>query len=298
VKTLVLTLVFLFGLITQANTTDNPADSVKVQKHKELESVTEEIKKSSDKDVVGREVGLNQVGGKETLGKDFNSKELSTKELNTKELGIKELSTKELSPREANGKESEQKELNTKDVSVKSDFDETQINYKGADEESTPILTKSKNKVEEQSGTIYRTLSIVFVLFIAGGVGLWYLKKKSQMGDNKQTLTQIKVLTQYHLAPRKTLTVIRVAGESLLIGVTENQITLLKSLSLLDEDIPDSTPKSFKQTIAESSAEASVDAPPKNTVLKSVEFTDSDEEFSFGNIKHLVENKLKGMKRW
>jgi flagellar protein FliO/FliZ len=190
------------------------------------------------------------------------------------------------------------KESNTEESSAKAATEDTRINYKADEEESIPILTKNKNKAEDQSNTLYKTISTIFIVFTLGGLGVWYLKKKSKLGLNNPSAMQIKVLTQFHLAPKKTLTVIRVAGESLLLGVTENQITLIKSLSLLDEDIPDATPKNFRQTIAESSADASVDKPPKNTILKSAEFGDSDEEFSFGNIKHLVENKLKGMKRW
>lgn len=220
---------------------------------------------------------------------------------NHKDLPIKgqsNVEAKKLEAKDAGLKASEPSDLISKDIPVKVDFDETKINYKLADEESIPILTKNKSKIEEQSGSLYKTLASVFIVLMLGALGLWYLKRKTTMGDNKQTAMQIKVLTQYHLAPKKTLTVIRVAGESLLIGVTDNQITLLKSLSLLDEDIPEATPKNFKQTIAESTSTANVETPPKNTILKSAEFSDADEEFSFGNIKYLVENKLKGMKRW
>jgi flagellar protein FliO/FliZ len=187
-------------------------------------------------------------------------------------------------------------------------FDETAINYKAGEEtnfkiktqeeETTPILTQQKNKVEEQSGAMYRSLISVIIIFALGGLGLWYLKRKALRPDGKQALMQIKMLTQFHLAPRKSLMVVRVAGESLLLGIAENQICLLKSLSLLDEDIPDTTPKNFGQTIAQVDAAPNSAQPPKNTVLKSTEFSESDEDFAFGSIKHLVENKLKGMKRW
>lgn len=186
----------------------------------------------------------------------------------------------------------------SKEKSIKNEFDETQINYKIQDEESVPILTQQKTKVEEQSGAMYKSIVSIFLILLFGGVGVWYLKRKAIMTNGSQALMQIKVLTQFHLAPRKTLMVVRVAGESLLLGVTENQICLLKTLSLLDEDLPENTPKNFNQTMAKAEVATNEIQPPKNTILKSPEFGESDEEFAFGNIKHLVENKLKGMKRW
>jgi flagellar protein FliO/FliZ len=212
--------------------------------------------------------------------------------------GLKQNSTDQGGAKGLATSEVDSKDMNAAEIPIKTEFDEAQINYPKADDESLPILTKNKNKVEEQSGAIYKTVASLFVVAVLGALGLWYLKKKSLMGNENQTAMQIKVLTQYHLAPRKTLTVIRVAGESLLLGVTENQISLIKALSLLDEDIPEATPKNFQQTIVDTSIRASEERPPKNTILKSPEFNDSDEEFSFGSIKHLVENKLKGMKRW
>jgi flagellar protein FliO/FliZ len=39
--------------------------------------------------------------------------------------------------------------------------------------------------------------------------------------------------------------VVQVAGESVLIGITEHNISMLKTLSLLDDEIPDSSPAKF-----------------------------------------------------
>ena len=43
----------------------------------------------------------------------------------------------------------------------------------------------------------------------------------------------------------------RVAGESMLVGITDQQINLIKSLSLLDEEIPDKVPLDFEKTLKE-----------------------------------------------
>lgn len=196
---------------------------------------------------------------------------------------------------------------------VSSGFDESQINYKNDDETKTPIWNEKKTKVEEQSSSLYQTLLTILVLLFLGSLGFWYLKRKALLGNNQKGLMQIKVLTQYHLAPKKSLLVVRVAGESLLLGLTDNNINLLKSLSLLDEDVPAQTPKDFKETISKAEALADLNMPPKNTILKNgttggekshseaiakSESAEEVEDYSLGNIRDMVEIKLKDLKRW
>ncbi len=143
------------------------------------------------------------------------------------------------------------------------------------------------------------------------GCGSFLLLRKYQFKNNKQEKMQIKVLTQHYLGPKKSLAIIRVAGESILIGVTDHNINMIKSLSLLDEDVPE-----------ELRDESAVNTKNFNTVFNSVDSknmnpavgmsrvtpysersaannTKSDEtedEFSFSGIRDLVSGKLKNMR--
>jgi flagellar biogenesis protein FliO len=47
----------------------------------------------------------------------------------------------------------------------------------------------------------------------------------------------MKILNHLPLGPKKYLTVVEVAGETLLLGVTDYSVNLIKSLALLDEDL-------------------------------------------------------------
>jgi flagellar protein FliO/FliZ len=112
-------------------------------------------------------------------------------------------------------------------------------------------------------------LSIVGIL----SAGLWLLKKKVRLKTgSKEPAPEIKVLTQHFIGPKKSLAIIRVAGESILIGVTDQNINLIKELSLLDEDIPATVPQSFEKTMEET------------------------DEFSMTGIKDFVSTKLKNMR--
>lgn len=67
--------------------------------------------------------------------------------------------------------------------------------------------------------------------------------KKYKVRDVKAQQFQMKILSQFHLSPRKSLAVVQVAGESILLGVTEHHISMIKSLSLMDEDFDGEVPK-------------------------------------------------------
>lgn len=89
--------------------------------------------------------------------------------------------------------------------------------------------------------------------------GAWLLIRRTK-GKNSflKQAPQIKVLGQHHLGPRKSLAIIRVAGESILIGVTDHNISMIKSLSLLDEEVPHDVPTSFDHILGGASANGGV----------------------------------------
>ncbi len=103
--------------------------------------------------------------------------------------------------------------------------------------------------------------------------------RKYSLKNQKNPMHQIKVVTQYHLGPRKSLAVIRVAGESVLVGVTEHHISHIKTLALLDGDLPetDEVPQNFNSTLKKQDPEA-------------------EEDFSIQGLQDVVKNKLKSMR--
>ena len=145
-------------------------------------------------------------------------------------------------------------------------------------ETDIPVVLESAHKADAGSNSatkILLTISIAAVL----GAALFYYIRKNAKGSAKSEATQIKVLTQQFLGPKKHLAIIRVAGESILIGITDHSINHIKTLSLLDDDIPENVPASFK--------------------LKNPEIADEEretEEFSMAGIRDVVSSKLKNMR--
>lgn len=168
-----------------------------------------------------------------------------------------------------------------------------------SDEAQTPVF---KNKVTPTADNSGVTKIILMVLAVVGlgAYLIWFLKSKSKMVNGPESLMKIKMVTQFHLGPKKTLAVVRVAGESLLLAITDSQITLLKTLSLLDEELPDFTPSDFEQTLEEEAApraksQASFASKNKN-VDSQLSF--SEEEFSFGPaVKTSLTSKIPGLRK-
>lgn len=160
-------------------------------------------------------------------------------------------------------------------------------------EESTPAFRKDVAKVEavEKSKPLwFRVIaSLAVVLAIMGGA--YYAFKKfpnTQKRASKQRM--IDVLSQFHLGPKRSLMVVRVAGEVVLLGATEQNINLIKSLSLIDDEgqvkNADFTGALRRQVNTEIGKEKD-----SAELQKEVE-----EEFSMKGLKELVGSKLKSMR--
>ncbi|MEQ1875898.1 MAG: flagellar biosynthetic protein FliO [Bdellovibrionia bacterium] len=148
-------------------------------------------------------------------------------------------------------------------------------------ESQIPVLTETKKVREEaQPGPFRKTmLSLGIILAAILGTAFaarrWLSKKKASLPN-----AQIKIISQHYLGPRKSLAIVYVAGESLLVGITDNQINLVKQLSLIDDEIPGELPKKFDETL-----DFAENLQPE-----------AGENFSMKGIKELVSTRLKNMR--
>lgn len=114
------------------------------------------------------------------------------------------------------------------------------------DEAKIPVLTASTTSREHRSGgttsRLLMSLGLVLILAIAIGYGAKYWTRK-RLGFQEQT--KIQILSQYHLGPKKSLVIVQVAGESLLLGMTDQSINLIKPLALIDDEVPTTSPSHF-----------------------------------------------------
>ncbi len=164
-------------------------------------------------------------------------------------------------------------------------------------ETEIPVQLEPTKKAGSDHSLYFK--AILSLLVVGGmGVGGYILIGRYRRANLiKNPATQIKILTQHHLGPKKSLAIVRVAGESILIGITDQNISMLKSLSLLDEDIPEETPSQFSTIFAAKNAQQlQMEEPTRNSANQAMASRTEDEEFSIAGIKDFVSTRLKNMR--
>ena len=141
-------------------------------------------------------------------------------------------------------------------------------------ESEIPVQLETKKAEGTAEGSPFVKMIMALTVITGVAFAIWLGLKKYRVSNRGQNVAmQMKVISQHHLGPKKSLAIVRVAGESILIGITDHHVSLIKSLSLLDEDVPAETPKSFKKVMSE-----------------------EEEDFSITGIKDFVSGKLKNMR--
>jgi flagellar protein FliO/FliZ len=166
---------------------------------------------------------------------------------------------------------------------------------KAKSEDEIPVnfaKLKKAEAAESSNGRLFLTFGLMAIIL---GVGYYLAKKYGRPANTQQT--KIKILTQHYLGPKRSLAIVRVAGESILIGITEQNINMIKSLSLLDDEIPEAvTTSSFQETFAEKKEMTTDNSSVGFTLNKETTKDTGNEEFSIRHIKDVVSLKLKGMR--
>ncbi|MCB0420547.1 MAG: flagellar biosynthetic protein FliO, partial [Bdellovibrionales bacterium] len=240
-------------------------------------------KNYSATEIVERELGedFRNESLNDPAKKDATAKEEFKKQID-EELDKRSLSASEAEPLVAKGKIVKEKK------GKRSDLDESQI----------PVLAGEAGKKEESRSPLMRVF-MSFVVLLVAAIGMvlftkWWSKHKTKsLGDN-----HIRVVTQHHLGPKKSIAIIRVAGESILIGVTDQNISMLKTLALIDDEIPEESPDNFEGTLNsmvedENGVEKIKD---RVSVARVAEENNEKDEFNYGQIKDMVATKLKKMR--
>lgn len=162
-------------------------------------------------------------------------------------------------------------------------------------ESEIPLNLNSPKKASEEGSPIFRLILIVSMMGVLGTGAYIYMRKYSKTSFAAGKNNEIKVLTQHYLGPKKSLAIIRVAGESILIGVTDQNINMIKSLALLDDEVPEEIHSgNFADTFA--NVPATKYTPSVKTAPDATVDAEDEEEFSIRGVKDVVSKKLKGMR--
>lgn len=145
-------------------------------------------------------------------------------------------------------------------------------------EDQIPLNVETVKKSNTSEAGTGRFVLVMGAVTVIAGLAYFLAKKYGRPGNTQHT--QIKVLTQHYLGPKKSLAIVRVAGESVLIGITDHSINLIKPLSLLDDEIPETVQPQFEKVMQDQEKVQQM----------------GSEEFSIRHIKDVVSLKLKGIR--
>ncbi|GIL17684.1 MAG: hypothetical protein BroJett040_14350 [Oligoflexia bacterium] len=156
-------------------------------------------------------------------------------------------------------------------------------------ESEIPVNLDQAKKTAGGDSPWMRMLFSIGVVGIMGcGAFIWMRKnKKAHVGVHPAP--EIQVLKMHHLGHKRSLAIIRVAGESILVGVTDHNISHIKTLSLLDEDVPTEVPQNFETVLRKNNTYV-------QPHLAQHTIAEDEEDFSISGIKDFVSSKLKNMR--
>lgn len=132
------------------------------------------------------------------------------------------------------------KGTNLEATSVKVENTDTvteKIVSEGKKESETPAFknVEAAKSVQESS---WKRMALSAALVLMLGVGLFYgVQRFARKGSTQNQKLRMDVLSQHHFSPKRSLIVVRVAGEHLLIGATDHSMNLIKSISLIDDEV-------------------------------------------------------------
>ncbi|MCC2677564.1 MAG: polar flagellar assembly protein FliO [Pseudobdellovibrio sp.] len=172
-------------------------------------------------------------------------------------------------------------------------------------EDQIPLNIETAKKPAEGGSTTAKALMSMVIILILTGSGYYFVRRYKFSNTINKSNMQIKVLSQHYLGPKKSLAIIHVAGESILVGVTDHNISMIKSLSLIDDEVPAGVPNHFGQALAKAEGGVEAAAPTADkagtgqgsgNASAAMVPVELDEEFSFTNVTDTVSKKLRSMR--
>ncbi len=112
-------------------------------------------------------------------------------------------------------------------------------------ESEIPLFAQKEEVTKTEGRFIWRLLASMGFIVIIGGVMIFAGRKWSAQRNKGGEKTRIELMHQFQLGPKRSLALIRVAGETLLVGCTDHSVNLIKSVSLIDENMEEVLGRDF-----------------------------------------------------
>lgn len=114
-----------------------------------------------------------------------------------------------------------------------------------AKESEIPVQLQSQTKTRENSNILWRLAASLAFLGVVAAVLYFATRRWARPKDAKAKGARIEMIHQFHIGPRRSIALIRVAGETMLVGVTDHNINMLKPVTLIDDELEGLMKKDF-----------------------------------------------------
>lgn len=169
------------------------------------------------------------------------------------------------------------------EIALKKSEDRSKTVSASSKESEIPFQLDDKTSKKSSMDPLLRLFLTMGVLVVLLAGTMWGIKKYSKDGKTNLHTMKMRVLAQHYLGPKKSLIVVQVAGETILLGVTEQNISMLKNLALIDDEVPEQVPQNFEREME------SFDDEPAHR--------DDFALRGLNDVKDIVSTRLKGMRR-
>jgi flagellar protein FliO/FliZ len=112
-------------------------------------------------------------------------------------------------------------------------------------ESEIPVVMSAKKAEADKGHSIWRMVASLAIVAVTAGVGLFVSKRWARKKDKGGQKARIEMMHQLHLGPRKSIGLIRVAGETMLVGITDQNINMIKAVTLIDDELEHVMGKDF-----------------------------------------------------
>lgn len=113
----------------------------------------------------------------------------------------------------------------------------TPVNAMEVNESQIPVFLTGKSGDKSAGNMMWRLAASAALLIVIGGVLMFAAKKYGRQKDKGGNKARIEIMHQLHMGPRKSVALLRVSGETFLIGVTDHSINMLKTVTLIDDEL-------------------------------------------------------------
>ncbi len=112
-------------------------------------------------------------------------------------------------------------------------------------ESDIPVFMTEKKAAKTDNSILWRLVASIFVIFAVAGGFMYAGKRWTRHKDKGGNKARIEIMHQMHLGPKRSIALIRVSGETMLVGITDHNVNMLKSVTLIDDELENIANKDF-----------------------------------------------------